>query len=163
MRTRKGQPERLEHVSDLEAPPCAGSDDPEVWKHFLPSRLPSFSAPAPTDSTPPSLPPTKVTHHSAGFDKCHLFVKVALEKGNLTAARQNRALNSSCPLWAGVPPQEQSEEECGTAWGSGDPTTAPRGSVRTTEAPSARVLRSGPLLPLSLSQPFVFCCLFPGW
>lgn len=86
-------------------------------KAFLPSRFSSFSLPASTDSTP-VLSPSQQGHHSAGFDKCHLFLKVALEKGNLTAVRQNRELNASRPLSTRTQPQEQNTEERSTAWGS---------------------------------------------
>ena len=48
----------------------------------FPPRFSSFSLPASIDSTP-ALSPSHQGHHSAGFDKCHLFLKVALEKGNL--------------------------------------------------------------------------------
>lgn len=47
-------------------------------------------------------------HHSAGFDKCHFFfLKVALEKGNLTAVRQNRELNTSRPLSTRAQPKNK--------------------------------------------------------
>lgn len=74
----------------------------------FPPRFSSFSSPASIDSTP-ALSPSHQGHHSAGFDKCHLFLKVALEKGNLTAVRQNRDVNASRPLLTRAQPQEQNE------------------------------------------------------
>lgn len=56
---------------------------------------------------PRSLPPRSP---SAGCDKCHLFSKVALEKGNLTAVRQNREPQGS-PLSTRVQSREQSQED----------------------------------------------------
>lgn len=65
---------------------------------------------------PPSLPPTKVTTQQALINVI-FFLKVALEKGNLTAVRQNRELKASRPLSTRAQPQEQNEEGCCTAWG----------------------------------------------
>lgn len=48
-------------------------------------------------------------------------MKVALEKGNLTAVRQNRDLNASRPLLTKAQPQEQNEEDCTTALGLSPP------------------------------------------
>lgn len=76
----------------------------------FPPRFSSFSLPASIDSTP-ALSPSHQGHHSAGFDKCHLILKVVLEKGNLTAVRQNREVNASRPLLTRAQPQEQNGAE----------------------------------------------------
>ena len=149
----------LSTSSNPESSLCVCSNNFEAWKHFLPSRFSSFSLPASTDSTP-ALSPSHQGHHSAGFDKCHLFfLKVALEKGNLTAVRQNRDLNASRPLSTKAQLQEQNETECNAARGSWwFPAASPQGFVCCAEPSSAWVLWSRLSLPLFVSPAF---CLLP--
>lgn len=136
--------------SNPELSPHDCPDNPDVGKH---GRFSLFSLPASTDSTP-ALASSHQGHHSAGFDKCHLFPKVALEKGNLTAVRQNREPKGS-PLSTRAQSREQSQEEWELPGAPGPP---PPGTC--VQRPGPGVGSPPPSFPLPA---LVFCTLFPGW
>lgn len=127
--------------------------------------------PACTDSTP-ALSPSHQGHHSAGFDKCHLFLKVALEKGNLTAVRQNREPSAGRPLSTRAQPKSKTKKSV-----AGPERLVmllrlalPRDLCTEPKAPSSRgawAWGPGLLLPLSLSLALcllllVFCLVTRG-
>lgn len=61
-----------------------------------------------------------------------------------------------------APRQSPEERSVALPGAPGGPAACPRGSAHSAEACNAWVLGSGPLPPF-LSQPFVFCYLFPSW
>ena len=125
----------------------------------FPLGFPHFLCLLPQTVHPPSLPPTKVTTQQTLINVIFFFLKVALEKGNLTAVRQNRELNASRPLSTKAQLQEQNEAECKAARGSWwFPAASAQGFVCCAEPSSAWVLWSRLSLPLFVSPAF---CLLP--
>lgn len=138
--TRRECGGRWRTSSNPEPSPVAAPTALRFESISFPPGFPHFLCLLPQTVHPPSPPPTKVTAQQALINVI-FFLKVALEKGNLTAVRQNRELNASRPLSTRAQPEEQNEvERCPRPGAPGDPwPPRPRGPARGAGAHSAEL------------------------
>lgn len=137
--------------SGASSPNC--SNNSEVESISFPAGFLHFLCLLPQTVHPPFLPPTKVTTQQALINVI-FFLKVALEKGNLTAVRQNRELNTSRPLSTRAQPKNKMKKSgvALSSWRGLDWLS--RGTFALSRKPCRGAGTGGPglLLPLSLSR-----------
>lgn len=143
------------------------SNNSKVESISFPAGFLHFLCLLPQTVHPPFLPPTKVTTQQALINVIFFF-ESPLEKGNLTAVRQNRELNTSRPLSTRAQPKNKMKKSMAGH--------SPELLVRLGLALPRDLCAEQKALPRSWGlgvqvssspcpslEPFVFCCLFSGW